>query len=220
LETGKYLTLTALTFGGYATFRLYAGMWAGYHEQAADGTKMGVLGAINSLNPLYAIAKGALETYRAAEKGDFEAAGEKGVVTAIVTAVTAVGVIQGLGSLPGKPSGSGGAAPLGDLSSTEINQIQNVVNKAGRPLEVVGSAAKGARRNPGTDLPVGKGPGTQSDIDYLVPPSSNKYFQGLDSDLPLIDRGTGIIPGVHNPHIGPAIRFEPFSEPYFVPGVK
>jgi hypothetical protein len=110
LETGKYLALTAITFGGYATFRLYAGMWAGYHEQAADGTKMGVVGAINSLNPLYAIAKGALETYGAAERGDFEAAGEKGVVTAIVTAVTVVGVIQGLGSLGGKPPGAGSAA--------------------------------------------------------------------------------------------------------------
>ncbi|MCK6592101.1 MAG: hypothetical protein L6Q76_31495, partial [Polyangiaceae bacterium] len=70
LETGKTLALTALTFGGYATYRFYAGMWAGYNEQASDGTNMGVVGAINSLNPLYAIARGGLETYRAAEKGD------------------------------------------------------------------------------------------------------------------------------------------------------
>ncbi|NUQ73530.1 MAG: type IV secretion protein Rhs [Polyangiaceae bacterium] len=107
LETGKTLALTALTFGGYATFKLYAGMWAGYNEQAADGTNMGVVGAINSLNPLYAIAKGGLETYGAAQKGDFEAAGEKGVVTAILSAVTVVGVVQGLSALGGKlPSGA------------------------------------------------------------------------------------------------------------------
>jgi hypothetical protein len=37
---------------------------------------------------------------------------------------------------------------------------------------------------------------------------------GLHKDLPDLDR---IIPGVHNPHIGPAIRFEPGADPFFVP---
>jgi hypothetical protein len=89
---------------------------------------MGVVGAINSLNPLYAIAKGGLETYRAAEKGDFEAAGEKGVVTAIVTAVTVVGVIQGLSSLGGSASEMGAAsAARGPAATRELaQQIANV----------------------------------------------------------------------------------------------
>jgi hypothetical protein len=46
-------------------------MWAGYNERAADGTKMGVVGAINSLNPLYAIIRGGAETYLAIAKGDY-----------------------------------------------------------------------------------------------------------------------------------------------------
>ncbi len=36
--------------------------------------------------------------------------------------------------------------------------------------------------------------------------------------LPEIDPKSGIIPGTHNPHIGPAIRFEPGIAPDYVPG--
>jgi hypothetical protein len=60
---------------------------------------------------------------------------------------------------------------------------------------------------------------TRSDIDFLAPPSSHPYYKGLEGGLPSLDPGTGLIPGVHNPHIGPAIRFEPGTSPYFVPGV-
>ena len=55
---------------------------------------------------------------------------------------------------------------------------------------------------------MGKGPGTKSDIDYLVPLSSLKYFEGLQRHLPDIDPGTGAVPGTHNPTLGPAIRIE------------
>lgn len=89
---------------------------------------------------------------------------------------------------------------------------------AGRPLEVVGSAATGARRGVGTDLPIGKGPGTRSDIDFLVPPSSRQHFVGFEHQLPSIDPRSGIIPGVHNPQLGPAVRFEPGRDPFFIPG--
>jgi hypothetical protein len=106
---------------------------------------------------------------------------------------------------------------LGDLTPAEVGQIQGVVDAAGRPLEVVGSAASGARRGVGSGLPIGKGPGTMSDIDYLVPPSSMQWYRGLEPSLPSIDPASGIIPGVHNPYIGPAIRFEPGSPPVFVP---
>jgi hypothetical protein len=95
--------------------------------------------------------------------------------------------------------GAVGPAPrpnLGDLTPSEVQQIQSVVNQAGRPLEVVGSAARGARR-------------ATSDIDYLVPPSSLRYYEGLQGRLPGIDPEHGIVPGVGNPEIGPAIRFEP-----------
>ncbi len=105
--------------------------------------------------------------------------------------------------------GAKAAKGAGDLTRAEVRQIQGVVNEAGRPLEVIGSAATGTRRNVGTNLPLGKGPGKRSDIDYVVPPSSLQHFEGLQGKLPSIDPKTGIIPGVGNPNIGPSIRFEP-----------
>jgi RHS repeat-associated protein len=104
-------------------------------------------------------------------------------VSAMVRAVIA------LGSAPPQPT-------MGDLTPSEIRQIQSVVNQAGRPIEVVGSAARGARQ-------------TGSDIDYVAPPSSLQYFEGLEGQLPGIDPSHGIIPGVGNPNIGPVLRFEP-----------
>ena len=111
----------------------------------------------------------------------------------------------------GMPSG------LGDLTDAEMQQIQAVVDRAGRPLEVVGSAAQGTRRGIGSGLPVGKGQGTRSDIDYLVAPGSAQHYQSLQRLLPSIEPGAGLIPGTHNPFMGPAIRFEPGSPPQFIP---
>jgi hypothetical protein len=104
-----------------------------------------------------------------------------------LASIAAIGTAGRLGSA---------ASGLGDLTVSEVRQIQSVVNQAGRPLEVVGSAARGARN-------------AASDIDYIVPPSSSKYFEGLESRLPSLDPKHGIIPGVGNPHVGPVIRFEP-----------
>ncbi len=109
------------------------------------------------------------------------------------------------------------ASGFGDLTSQEVVQIQKVVNESGRPIEVVGSAAKGTRRAVGSDLPVGKGPGTQSDIDYIAPPSSHPYVQPYQDQLPGLDPGHGIIPGAQNPYVGPAIRFEPGAAPQYIP---
>ncbi|HEX2581553.1 MAG TPA: RHS repeat-associated core domain-containing protein [Dongiaceae bacterium] len=88
-----------------------------------------------------------------------------------------------------------GASGLGDLTVGEVRTIQSVVNQAGRPIEVVGSAARAART-------------ITSDIDYVVSPSSLRYFEGLEGRLPGIDRH-GLIPGYGDPNIGPAIRFIP-----------
>ncbi len=101
--------------------------------------------------------------------------------------------------------GSGAFSPtstgsMGDLTEAEIIQIQGVVNQAGRPLSVVGSAAQGART-------------AESDIDYVVGPSSLLHYDGLEGDLPGIDPDHGIIPGYPNPDIGPSIPFEPTDFP-------
>ena len=85
---------------------------------------------------------------------------------------------------------------LGDLTQDEVRQIQRVVNEATRmsgkqeQLYVVGSAAKAARRNPGTKLPFGKEAGTKSDIDYLVTDplgSNSRALRRLQDQLPEID---------------------------------
>jgi hypothetical protein len=67
------------------------------------------------------------------------------------------------------------------------------------------------------DLPIGKGPGTRSDIDYLVGPSSRSHFKDFEQGLPRLDV-LDPINGTHNPFIGPAIRFEPGAAPRHVPG--
>ncbi|MCP3888577.1 MAG: RHS repeat-associated core domain-containing protein [Desulfobulbaceae bacterium] len=96
---------------------------------------------------------------------------------------------------------------VGDLTDDEVEQIQNVVDDAGRPLDVVGSSAKGKRKE-------------NSDIDYVVGPSSSDHYRGKEGDLPGIDPEHGIIPGTHNPYQGPSIRFEPRTRPQYVPGAK
>lgn len=52
-----------------------------------------------------------------------------------------------------------------------------------------------------------------------MPHGSVPYYEstGLYKNLPGIDR---IIPGIPNPFIGPSIRFEPFTVPYFIPGAS
>jgi hypothetical protein len=108
-----------------------------------------------------------------------------------------VGGIKGLGAIAGKPSPSSSSpANMGDLTPDEISQIQTAANRAGRPLDVVGSAARGSRR-------------PNSDIDYTVTPGSLPYYKGLENQLPAIDPNHGIIPGGGNPYIGPSIRFDP-----------
>jgi RHS repeat-associated protein len=108
---------------------------------------------------------------------------------------------------------------LGDLTRREVRRIQREVDRAGRPLDVVGSAARGERHNPGSKLPIGKGPGTKSDIDYITNPQHIPNFRGRQGELPEIDPGTGIVPGAHNPFLGPGIRFEPGSSPRMVPQI-
>ncbi len=131
------------------------------------------------------------------------ATGEKGEyaqVRLLVGAGTQAAFWGTLGGIGGASASKLRMSGLGDLTASEAKAIQQVVNRAGRPLEVVGSAARGART-------------AASDIDYVVPPSSLKYFEGLEQALPKIDMNHGIISGVGNPNMGPVIRFEPTAIP-------
>lgn len=103
---------------------------------------------------------------------------------------------KGPGDLKDPSSALRQQCPRGDLTADEISQIQKIVDLANRPLDVVGSAARGQR-------------GPESDIDYAASPSSLPYFQQYESSLPSIDPTHKIIPGNGNPNIGPVIRFTP-----------
>lgn len=100
---------------------------------------------------------------------------------------------------------AGGATELGDLTVSEVSQIRSVVDAAGRPLDVVGSAARAART-------------ATSDIDYTTANANFGNFEGLEGQLPGVDPEHGILRGYADPNIGPSIRFEPGSAPYHVPG--
>jgi len=103
------------------------------------------------------------------------------------------------------PSGEGGdAVRLGDLSLSEIEQIQSVVEEVGRPLWVVGSAARGARR-------------AGSDIDYTTGGASVQGFVRAEGRLPGRVGPHGVLEGTHDPFTGPAIRFEPGQPPRMEP---
>src|SRR4029079_59224 len=80
----RFGALNVLTCGTYGTYELGSALWAGYEEDCG-------LGALNAVNPLYAIAKGGADTYLAVERGDFRAAGRAGAQTAILGAVTVLG---------------------------------------------------------------------------------------------------------------------------------
>ena len=107
----------------------------------------------------------------------------------------------GLADIEGAETASG----LGDLTLGEVEQIQNVVDTAGRPLDVVGSAARGART-------------AASDVDYTTANANYSNFEGLQDQLPGIDSEHGLLRGYADPTVGPSIRFEPGSAPSFMPG--
>lgn len=113
----------------------------------------------------------------------YQAGGYAGLATALL--------------IPGEDDAEA-AGEFGDLTEEERAQIQDVVDRAGRPLEVVGSAARGER-------------GLGSDIDYTAPASSYPNLQPYENDLPGID-SHGILSGRGDPNDGPSIRFEPEGE--------
>jgi len=97
----------------------------------------------------------------------------------------------------------------GKLTKYEAEKLQELANQYQTAFEVVGSRSYGKGRNIDTDLPLGKGPNTRSDIDLLVDPqavidSSGRLADDLKNALPVDIRSTGFR------HEGtPAFRFEP-----------
>jgi L-serine deaminase len=104
LDIARGLVLQALTFGGYGSYQMGKAMREGYQED-------GLPGALNAVNPLYWIGRGAADTYIAAEKGDYRAATAAGVKTAVVVAATAATAAQGVGAVARGTAGARGMQP-------------------------------------------------------------------------------------------------------------
>jgi hypothetical protein len=79
----------------------------------------------------------------------------------------------------------------GTLSPFERNALQGVANEFDTTIDVVGSRAAGRGRGVGTDLPVGKGPGTRSDIDVRIDSQLD-----IDTGGALSDRLKDLKPGL------------------------
>lgn len=160
---------------------------------------------VGGLIPFMGIPKGLMD----ARKGDYGSAALNFGASAME-----FGAFKGLFNFINKGPRIAG----GDLDFAEIKAIQNIVNKVERPIEIGGSAALGTRRGIGANnLPIGKGYGTRSDIDYLVNPNYLSDFKPYTYQFPGLDPGSGFIPGVGNQYMGPYIRFEPFSPPTYFP---
>ena len=68
-------------------------------------------------------------------------------------------------TLEGAEAAEAAETANGTLTEAEQQSLQEVADEYGTDIDVVGSRGAGQGRNIDTDLPVGKGPGTRSDID-------------------------------------------------------
>ena len=102
----------------------------------------------------------------------------------------------------------------GGLTVGEQTEIQAIANEFNTQIDVVGSRAGGVGRNVGTQLPVGKGPGNRSDIDFRISGEDDIRSGGaLSGRLQQVGSGAGSVVSSGLPEIpsgpGPVIRFLP-----------
>jgi hypothetical protein len=115
---------------------------------------------------------------------------------------------------------------LGDLTSVEIVKIQNVVDTLNREIVVVGSAARGERRNLDKKVEIGYRPGQRSDIDYKLPTRCEleKALASafLQENIAVYVRLPDVDWYQHGVHVGicyesgPRIWFRPFTKPQYI----
>jgi hypothetical protein len=109
-NAGKTLALNALTFGGYGTYQLGNTLWNGYQED-------GILGALNAVNPVSAIALGTYKTLDNIDRGDYRAAGREGGRTAIVAGTTAISAATLAAAVVSAAVARAGATGVGGAAS-------------------------------------------------------------------------------------------------------
>ncbi|HEU5381324.1 MAG TPA: RHS repeat-associated core domain-containing protein [Ktedonobacteraceae bacterium] len=99
----------------------------------------------------------------------------------------------------------------GILTSAERAEIQAIANRFMTQIDVVGSRAAGQGRNiEDLSLPVGKGPGTRSDIDFNVNGQDIINSRGaLNDQLNQVGNGAGKVTSVTGQSYPPVIPFKP-----------
>lgn len=105
------------------------------------------------------------------------------------------------------------AAKGGTLTPAELAELQAIADRYKTEIHVIGSRAAGAGRNIETDLPVGKGPGTRSDIDVRISGEADIASGGyLSHDIANFSGGAAKIhdPGLPQiPSRSPVIKITP-----------
>ncbi|WP_437744453.1 hypothetical protein WMF39_05260 [Sorangium sp. So ce1504] len=115
---GRMLVLNALTLGMYSGYEFTSAMWDGYDED-------GLVGALNAVNPLYHIGRGAADTALAIDRDDYRTAGAAGTKTMVLAAATVFGMGRGLGAAEGSAVAAGAVRGAG--ATRELAQhIANV----------------------------------------------------------------------------------------------
>ena len=100
----------------------------------------------------------------------------------------------------------------GTLTQSEAAQLQAIANRYNTEIHVVGSRANGTGRNINNpDLPVGKGPGTRSDIDVRIDGQADINSGGrLSNDISNVSNGAGNIVSSGLPEVPSQPPFIPF----------
>jgi hypothetical protein len=108
LNIARDTVLNAATFGGYGVYKLGEALWNGYKED-------GVLGAANSVNPLFHFVIAGIDTTLAAiaANRDYRAIGAGGVKTLALGAAAVVAIAYGVGAVLESAGLRGVAAGVG-----------------------------------------------------------------------------------------------------------
>lgn len=121
----------------------------------------------------------------------------------------------GLSTSEGSPHG---ATTTGTLTEQEQRELQALADRYNTRIDVIGSRAEGRGRNIDTNLPVGKGPGTRSDIDCRIDGQVDVDTRGALSDgVRAVGNGAGSVASSTGlPSRPPVIIFRPGQPPEHV----
>jgi hypothetical protein len=105
------------------------------------------------------------------------------------------------------------SAAKGTLTAAERAENQAIADRFKTRIDVVGSRAAGRRRDVESAFPVGKGPGTRSDIDFIIDGQVDIDTRGALTDaLRQVGNGAGSVISPRGFSSAPNIVFTPGGE--------